>query len=264
MDENTLLKKIIPEKLPRHVAIIMDGNGRWAKARGVSRIAGHRAGVKPIRMVVTTAREIGVKFLTLFAFSTENKKRPKREVEALFILLKTFLIKERKEMIKNKVSLKVIGDIEWFPEFVQEEIRKTVAETNRGFTPYLPTTKGGSPGQEGSGLTLILALNYGGRQDIVQACRCIAKEIQGHKIIPSEIDEKAFASYLYTRDLPDPDLLIRSSNEYRISNFLLWQLSYAEIWITPVLWPDFSKKDFLEALIVYQNRHRRFGMASKC
>jgi len=221
----------------------MDGNGRWAKAHRLSRIAGHRAGVKSIRMVVKIAGEVGVKFLTLFAFSTENKQRPKREVKALFALLKQFLIKERKELIKNNVRLKVIGDIEWFPESVQKEIRKTVDATERGH-----------------GLTLILALNYGGRQDIVQACQRITKDIQRLEITPSEIDEKAFASYLYTKDLPDPDLLIRTSNEYRISNFLLWQLSYAEIWITPVLWPDFSKSVFLEALISYQNRKRRFGM----
>ena len=245
MDENTLLKKIIPEKLPGHVAIIMDGNGRWALSHRLGRIAGHRAGIKPIRMVVKTSRELGVKFLTLFAFSTENKKRPKREVEALFALLKQFLIKERKELIKNNVRLKVIGDIEWFPESVRKEIRKTVDATDSTAV---------------HGLTLILALNYGGRQDIVRACQRITKEIQRREITPSDIDEKTFSSYLYTRDLPDPDLLIRTSNEYRISNFLLWQLSYAEICITPVLWPDFSKKDFLEALISYQNRKRRFGM----
>ncbi|MBL7170690.1 MAG: isoprenyl transferase [Candidatus Omnitrophica bacterium] len=247
--KNTL---IVPQKLPRHVAIIMDGNGRWAKAHRLGRIAGHRAGVKSIRMVVKTAREVGVKFLTLFAFSTENKKRPKREVEALFALLKQFLIKERKELIKNNVRLKVIGDIEWFPESVQKEIKKTVDATERG--------SAGVHIAGVHGLTLILALNYGGRQDIVQACQRITKDIQRLEITPSEIDEKAFASYLYTKDLPDPDLLIRTSNEYRISNFLLWQLSYAEIWITPVLWPDFSKSVFLEALISYQNRKRRFGM----
>ncbi len=229
------------------MAIIMDGNGRWARSHRLSRIAGHRAGVKPIRMVVKTAREIGVEFLTLFAFSTENKKRPKREVEALFTLLKHFLRHETKNLIKNKIRLKVIGDIEWFPESVQKEIKKTVDATERG-----------SAGAHG--LTLILALNYGGRQDIIQACQRITKEIQRREITPSEIDEKFFSGYLYTRDLPDPDLLIRTSNEYRISNFLLWQLSYAEIWVTPVLWPDFTKSVFLEALISYQNRKRRFGM----
>jgi len=241
--KNTLLEKIVPKNLPVHVAIIMDGNGRWALSHRLGRIAGHRAGVKSIRMVVKTSREIGVKFLTLFAFSTENKKRPKIEVEALFALLKQFLIKERKELIKNSVRLKVIGDIKWFPESVQKEIRKTVDATERG----------------GTGLTLILALNYGGRQDIVRACQRITKEIQRREITSSDIDEKIFSNYLYTRDFPDPDLLIRTSNEYRISNFLLWQLSYTEICITPVLWPDFSKKDFLEALIFYQNRKRRFG-----
>lgn len=242
MDEDKLVKEIIPEKLPRHVAIIMDGNGRWARARGLSRIAGHRAGVKPIRMVVKEAGKLGIKFLTLFAFSTENRERPKKEVEALMGLLKNFLRRERKNLIKNKIRLKTIGDIEWFGASLSREIRDTVAIT-----------------ADNSSLTLILALNYGGRQDIVQACRHIGGDIQKHRINLSEINEEVFSRYLYTRDVPDPDILIRTSNEYRISNFLLWQLSYAEFYISPVLWPDFSRRDFLEAIVSYQDRQRRFG-----
>lgn len=226
----------------------MDGNGRWAKQKGLSRIAGHRAGVKPIRIVVKAAGEIGVKFLTLFAFSTENKNRPEREVQALFTLLKYFLRNEKKKLIKNNVQLKVIGDMAWFPKSVQREIEKTVDATSRN-----------SIGKVHGGLTLILALNYGGRQDIVQACQRIIEDAGKHRITPPDIDEKTFSKYLYTKDFPDPDLLIRTSNESRISNFLLWQLSYAEIWITQVLWPDFTKEDFFDAIVSYQNRQRRFG-----
>lgn len=243
VDEDILRRQIIPEKLPRHVAIIMDGNGRWARARGLSRVAGHRAGVEPIRMVVRTAMELGIKFITLFAFSTENRKRPGREVRALITLLENFLKKEKRNLIKNQIRLKVIGDIEWFPESLARAIRKTVDITSHN-----------------NSLTLILALNYGGRQDIVQACRRISADVLGDKTRLSDIDETLFSQYLYTRDVPDPDLLIRTSNEYRISNFLLWQISYTELYITPVLWPDFSKNNFLEAIISFQNRKRRFGM----
>lgn len=236
-------KKLIPEKLPRHVAIIMDGNGRWAKARGLSRIAGHRAGIRPIRLVVETARKLGLKVLTLFAFSTENRKRPPEEVEAILKLLKDFLRKERKNLIKNNIRLRTVGNIEWFPAPVINEIKKTISATANK-----------------DSLTLVLALNYGGRQDILQACRRISEEIERKRLNPSDLTEKIFSSYLYTAGLPDPDLLIRTSSEYRLSNFLLWQLSYSELWITPVLWPDFSKKHFLEALYAYQNRQRRFGL----
>lgn len=248
MEEAELLKKIIPRDLPSHVAIIMDGNGRWAKGRGLSRIEGHRAGVKPIRMVLEVASEVGIKFITLFAFSTENKNRPKREINALTILLETFLKRERKNLIKNNIRLMTIGDIDWFPESVVAEIRKTVSQTSDLHSAD-------------KGLTLVLALNYGGRDDIVHACRGICADLERHKIGTSDIDENTFSRYLYTEAIPDPDLLIRTSNEYRISNFLLWQLSYTELWITPVLWPDFSRKDFLEAIISYQNRLRRFGLA---
>ena len=236
-------KKLIPEKMPGHVAIIMDGNGRWAKARGLSRIAGHRAGIRPIRLVVETARKLGLKVLTLFAFSTENRKRPQQEVEAILKLLKAFLRKERKNLIKNNIRLMTIGNIEWFPAPIINEIKKTIFATANN-----------------TSLTLVLALNYGGRMDIIQACRRISEEIESKRLNPSDLTEEVFSSYLYTAGLPDPDLLIRTSSEYRLSNFLLWQLSYSELWITPVLWPDFSKKHFLEALYAYQNRQRRFGL----
>jgi undecaprenyl diphosphate synthase len=228
--------------LPAHVAIIMDGNGRWAKQRHLPRVEGHRHGVESVRAVVRAAGEVGVKYLTLYAFSVENWNRPKDEVDTLMKYLARFLKSEIAELNRNNVRLDVIGQIYRLPEFVQEQLKKTreaLAKNN--------------------GLTLILALSYGGRTEIVEAVRAIAGKVKQGKIEAAEINEKVFSEHLYTRHLPDPDLLIRTSGEMRVSNFLLWQISYAELVVTPTLWPEFRRQQFFEALEEYTRRHRRFG-----
>lgn len=231
-----LLKQIDRARLPAHVAIIMDGNGRWAKRRHLPRLLGHRAGAKTVRQIVETAGQLGIQVLTLYAFSTENWSRPKAEVDGLMHLLKATLKKEVAHLHKNNVRLGTIGNIAQLPEDVQEELRLGKEKLHQN-----------------TGLKLILALNYGGRQDIIQACNAIlAKGI-------TSVTEQFLTSHLYTGDLPDPDLLIRTSGESRISNFLLWQIAYAELHITPVLWPDFGPKDFYKAILDYQSRERRFG-----
>ena len=237
---------ISPEKVPEHVAIIMDGNGRWAKKRGLARIRGHREAVKAVRASVEACRDLGIRYLTLFAFSVDNWKRPKAEVDSLMELLRDFLSKERKNLIKNKIRFIVVGDIPGLPDFVQVEIEKTVRAT-KIFNKY----------------HLILALNYGGRSDILHGVReCVEKCASG-KVDPESITEEFFSNCLYTKGIPDPDLLIRTSGEYRISNFCLWQISYTELWITPVLWPDFSKEDLIEAVVDYSRRERRHGGVMK-
>jgi undecaprenyl diphosphate synthase len=228
--------------LPAHVAVIMDGNGRWAKQRHLPRVEGHRNGVESVRAVVRAAGEVGVKYLTLYAFSVENWNRPKEEVDTLMKYLARFLRGEIGELNRNNVRLEVIGQIYRLPEFVQEQLRKTQEALAKN-----------------NGLTLILALSYGGRTEIVEAVRSLASKAKAGKIEPAEITEEVFAEHLYTRHLPDPDLLIRTSGELRISNFLLWQISYAELVVTPTLWPDFRKAQFCEALEEYARRHRRFG-----
>jgi undecaprenyl diphosphate synthase len=228
--------------LPVHVAIIMDGNGRWAKQRHLPRVEGHRNGVESVRAIVRAAGEAGVKYLTLYAFSVENWNRPKDEVDTLMRYLARYLKNEIGELNRNNVRMEAIGQIYRLPEFVQEQLQKTRAALARN-----------------NGLTLILALSYGGRTEIVEAVRSIATEVKNGQIEPAEIDEKRFASHLYTRQWPDPDLLIRTSGEMRISNFLLWQISYAELVVTPTLWPDFRKPQFFAALEEYSRRHRRFG-----
>ena len=228
--------------LPAHVAIIMDGNGRWAKQRHLPRVEGHRNGVESVRAVVRAAGEVGVKYLTLYAFSVENWNRPKDEVDTLMKYLARFLKGEIGELNRNNVRLEVIGQIYRLPEFVQEQLQKTQEALARN-----------------NGLTLILALSYGSRTEIVEAVRSIASKAKEGKIEPAEITEKVIAEHLYTRHWPDPDLLIRTSGELRLSNFLLWQISYAELVVTPTLWPDFRRPQFFEALEEYARRHRRFG-----
>src|SRR6267143_1158441 len=228
--------------LPTHVAIIMDGNGRWAKQRHLPRVEGHRHGVESVRAVVRAAGEVGIKYLTLYAFSVENWNRPKDEVDTLMNYLSRFLKSELAELNRNKVRLEVIGQIYRLPEFVQEQLKKTQEALARN-----------------NGLTLILALSYGGRTEIVEAVRAIAGKVKQGRIEAAEIDEKVIAEHLYTRHLPDPDLLIRTSGEMRVSNVLLWQISYSELAVTATLWPDFRKAQFFEALEEYARRHRRFG-----
>lgn len=228
--------------LPRHIAIIMDGNGRWAKRRGLSRIQGHRAGRKAVREAVEGCVELGIEVLTLYTFSVENWNRPKREVSALMLFLKQTLKEERAELRKNNVRLGVIGRVSDLPQGV----RKTLSET----IDYL---------KEGKSLLLNLALSYGGRAEIVDAVRKILADATVAQAKPEEIDEKFVEGRLYTSGIPDPDLLIRTSGEMRISNFLLWQLAYSEMWVTETLWPDFRKKHLFEAVRDYQKRERRFG-----
>ena len=229
--------------LPTHVAIIMDGNGRWAKQRHLPRVEGHRNGVESVRAVVRAAGEAGVKYLTLYAFSVENWNRPKDEVDTLMKYLARFLKNEIGELNKNNVRLDAIGQIYRLPEFVQEQLTKTKAAL-----------------ENNNGLTLILALSYGGRTELVEAVRGIGQKIKEGRLDPAEINEHLISEHLYTRHYPDPDLLIRTSGEMRISNFLLWQISYAELVVTPTLWPDFRKAQFFEALEEYTRRHRRFGL----
>lgn len=234
--EKELLSRLDKSKIPEHVAIIMDGNGRWAKRRGLPRMAGHRKGIGRLREIVPAAKDYGIKILTLFAFSTENWNRPKREIKGLFGALEKYLKDEVAELQKNNTRLHPIGRLKRLPPSLQRELSRVEGITRNN-----------------KGITLNLALNYGGRSDIVDAVR----KIIAHR--PKKIDEKTFSKYLHTSGQPDPDLLIRTSGEMRISNFLLWQLAYSELWITPTLWPDFKKENLLEAIIDYQKRERRFG-----
>lgn len=228
--------------LPRHVAVIMDGNGRWAKSRHLPRIEGHRRGADSAREIIRTAGELGIKYLTLYAFSAENWNRPKDEVDALMKYLVHYLKSETKDLNKNNVRLEVIGQIWRLPENVREHLEKSIATLSKN-----------------NGLTLIMALSYGSRIEIVEAVRQIAHKAKSGKLDPADITEEVISNHLWTRNVPDPDLMIRTSGEMRISNFLLWQLSYAELVITPTLWPDFKKPQFIAALEEYARRHRRFG-----
>ncbi len=228
--------------LPRHVAIIMDGNGRWARQRHLPRIEGHRAGAESARVIIRTAGELGIKYLTLYAFSVENWNRPKEEVDALMKYLVHYLKTETPELNKNNVRLEVIGQIYRLPENVQEHLRRSIATLAKN-----------------NGLTLIMALSYGGRSEIVDAVRSIANKVKAGELDPPDITEQVVAQHLYTHNLPDPDVLIRTSGEMRVSNFLLWQISYTELVVTQTLWPDFRKPQLYEALEEYHRRHRRFG-----
>ncbi len=228
--------------LPKHVAVIMDGNGRWAKQNGLPRVEGHRRGADSAREIIRTAGELGIKYLTLYAFSAENWNRPKDEVDALMKYLVHYLKSETKDLNKNNVRLEVIGQIHRLPENVQEHLAKSIATLSKN-----------------NGLTLVMALSYGSRIEIVDAVRRISEEVKRGKLDPADINENVISDHLWTRNIPDPDLLIRTSGEMRVSNFLLWQISYSELVITPTLWPDFRKPQFFAALEEYARRHRRFG-----
>ncbi|MDW8343817.1 MAG: isoprenyl transferase [Verrucomicrobiae bacterium] len=235
MTQNTL-------KIPQHIAIIMDGNGRWARQRGLPRIEGHRAGAESVRAVVRACGELGVRYLTLYAFSMENWRRPKAEVSALMRLLEFYLQQEIPELDRNNVRLWAIGRLHELPLAAQRQLEKSIAALD-----------------DNTGLTLVLALSYGGRAELVDAMREIARKVKTGSLDIADINEEAIARHLYTRDLPDPDLLIRTSGEMRVSNFLLWQISYTEIYVTETLWPDFRKPQLLEAIAAYSKRQRRFG-----
>jgi len=235
-----------PKKVPQHVAIIMDGNGRWAKRRGMDRVRGHHMGVQSVREIVRTSREVGISWLTLYAFSEENWKRSKYEIRALMKLLRQFLKNELDEMLENGIRLQAIG-----------RIAKLDANTQKILVETIERTAGNQD------MVLTLALSYGGRQELLDAFRSLASQLEQGKISSEDITEKTISQSLYTPDMPDPDLLIRTSGEYRISNFLLWQIAYTEIYITPTLWPDFRKEEFLRAIQDYGRRERRFGATSE-
>jgi len=230
------------QKLPQHVAIIMDGNGRWAKQRGMNRIRGHEEGTKSVRTIVRATRELGVPWLTLYAFSEENWRRPKYEVKALMVILKRFLKSELKEMLDNGIRFQAIGRLHKLPKDVQKTLRETAERTAHD-----------------RNMVLTLALSYGGRQEITDAARKMVERVEAGELRSSDISEALVSEHLYTANIPDPDLLIRTSGECRVSNFLLWQIAYAEIYMTPTYWPDFRKEQYVEALIEYQKRERRFG-----
>ena len=245
-DVERLLSGIDPARLPKHIAVIMDGNGRWAKRQGRSRIEGHRAGIASVREAVTTCRELGVQVLTLYAFSQENWQRPRLEVRALMRFLDEFLEKELGTLLSNEIRLATIGDVSRLPPRVQRSLER-VKERTRDHT----------------GMTLVLALTYGGRAEIVNATRRISEAVAKGELTPDAITEKLFSDYLETAALPDPDLMIRTSGEIRISNYLLWQMAYTEFYFTPTLWPDFRKADLFRAIIDYQGRERRFGLTGE-
>lgn len=233
-------------EIPRHVAIIMDGNGRWAKKRHLPRLAGHRAGVRPVRETVRACDELGVKALTLYAFSVENWNRPRAEINGLMQALKDTLRREQPELDENNVSLRTIGRIGDLPSGVRRQIDRTTRAL-----------------AENTGMVLNLALSYGGRPEIVDATRRIAEDVRAGRLDPADIDEAAIAERLYTAGLPDPDLLIRTSGELRVSNFLLWQIAYAEIWVTRTPWPEFGREHLYTAIREFQGRERRFGRVEK-
>jgi undecaprenyl diphosphate synthase len=240
------MEEIDKERLPRHIAIIMDGNGRWAKKKFLNRISGHVKGVKAVREVVTACRELGIKALTLYAFSIENWRRPAEEVRALMELLKEYLQKECPEMVQNNIRLNAIGRIEDLPRDVRTILQETKKKT-----------------ETCDGMILNLALSYGGRSEILHAVQGIISDLQKGKIKPEEMTVQRFSQYLWTHGIPDPDLLIRTSGEFRISNFLLWQIAYTELYVTDTLWPDFDRKELLRAIADYQSRERRFGLTSE-
>lgn len=228
--------------IPKHIAIIMDGNGRWAKSRGLPRTAGHRAGMETFKKIVRVCGDIGVEYLTVYAFSTENWKRPKEEVSALMNLLVEYIDKDLKELKENGIKVRQIGVRDGLPQKAQERLDKAILET-----------------KENDKLKLQIALNYGGRREIVDAVKLIAGKIKEDEIDVDDINEELLSNYMYTKDIPDPDLLIRPSGEQRFSNFLLWQSAYTEFWLTKVLWPDFNKDELFKSIKSFQNRKRRYG-----
>lgn len=242
----TLKDKIDLNKVPKHVAIIMDGNGRWAKDKGEMRVFGHMQGVNGVRESLTAASEVGIKYLTLYAFSTENWDRPSDEVSALMDLLVQTILKELDELNKNQVRLQAIGDLDQLPEKCRAALKDAIKHTATN-----------------ERITLILALSYSSKWEITKAVKELAEDVKNGKIQPEDISQESITEYLQTKNYPDPELLIRTSGEKRISNFLLWQIAYSELYFTNTYWPDFKKEDFFEAIIAYQNRERRFGKISE-
>ncbi len=238
-------RRIQADALPRHVAIIMDGNGRWAEERGLSRLEGHRAGIESVRAVVRAAHELGVRILTLYAFSTENWSRPKPEVDELMRLLEAYLESELQEVMRNGVRVRAIGRLERLPESVRRRLDDAVERT-----------------RDNTEMQLVFGLSYGGRAEIVDAARKLLRDQELGKVDAEHLDEKTFAAYLYAPDLPDPDLLIRTGAERRLSNFLLWEIAYSELLVVPTMWPDFRKSHLVNALLDYQSRERRYGLTS--
>ena len=236
---------IDPKRLPRHVAIIMDGNGRWARARGLDRSEGHVEGVNTVRKITEAASEIGIKYLTLYTFSTENWNRPQEEVDALMNLIVIAIERETADLIKNNVRLTMIGDFGRMPDFARRRLSKCMDDT-----------------AQCTGLTLVLALSYSSRWEITEAVRNIAAKVQAGSLDPDDITDDTISRNLSTTDMPDPDLLIRTGGDFRVSNFLLWQIAYSEIYVTSTYWPDFTKDDFLDAMEQFQSRERRFGLTS--
>lgn len=243
---STLLSQIDKARLPRHIAVIMDGNGRWAKEKGEDRLYGHYHGVESVRQIVEGCAELGIEYLTLYAFSTENWDRPADEVEGLMELLVSTIRKEVETLNKNNIRLHVIGDLEMLPESARAELKEAIGIT-----------------QKNTGLNLIMALSYSGRWELMEAVKRIAEEVEKGQLKSAEINEEVFRKHLSTRNFPDPELMIRTSGEFRISNFLLYQLAYAELYFTEVCWPDFRKENLYLALTDYQRRERRFGKTSE-
>ena len=238
-------RRLDPRNIPRHVAIIMDGNGRWAQARGLSRIEGHRQGLESVRSVVRAAHEMGVQVLTLYAFSLENWNRPKAEVAELMRLLEFYIEAEIEEVMRNGIRVRAIGRLDRLPASVREKLEDAMART-----------------RDNHEMQLVFAVSYGGRAEIVDAARRLARDAEHGKVDPEQLDEKTFAAYLYDPELSDPDLLIRTGGERRVSNFLLWQIAYSEFHISETRWPDFRKSHLVEAVLDYQGRERRYGLTS--
>ena len=239
-------QQIIPDRIPRHRAIIMDGNGRWAKRQGLARMFGHRQGVETVHRITEAAAEIGIQYLTLYAFSTENCNRPKEEVDALMVLLVDTIAKETPTLMRNNIRLQTIGDLSRLPQATRSKFLECIEQTSNN-----------------TGLTLVIALSYSARWEIIQAAKNIAAKVQDHQLLLEDINEELLANHMTTAQMPDPDLLIRTSGELRISNFLLWQLAYSELYFTSCLWPEFTNEEFYHAIVDYQNRERRFGKTSE-
>jgi undecaprenyl diphosphate synthase len=245
MSFDALAANLDPARIPKHIAIIMDGNGRWAQKQGLPRIEGHRAGVKTVDEIVSYLRHIGVSYLTLYSFSSENWKRPPDEVSALMGILKRYLQRELEKMLSNEIRFNVIGRIDDLPGYARDAVAETMEKT-----------------KDNKKMTLTLALSYGSRDELIRATQAIATDVKEGKLNHEKVDEALISGYLDTADMPDPDLLIRTSGEVRISNFLLWQIAYAELYFTDKLWPEFGAADVTEAILSYQSRERRFGMTT--
>ena len=242
----TYKEQIVRERLPRHVAIIMDGNGRWAKREGLARMFGHRKGVETVHRTTEAAAELGIGYLTLYTFSTENWNRPKEEVDALMALLVDTIAKETPTLMKNNIRLETIGDLSRLPEQTRNKFIGCIQETSNN-----------------TGLSLVIALSYSARWEIIRATQMMATAVQAGQLLVEDINEETISSFMTTRNMPDPDLLIRTSGELRISNFLLWQLAYSELYFTDCLWPEFTEEEFYHAIVDYQHRERRFGKTSE-